>query len=104
MEPSRGSLNDAHVTDGCVNADNVEHIVTDSSPMTKELGSRQSSKTRDPLAFTFDRSATLELHLKWTQAFVACGISLNVIHNPIFQDALICTLCPYLQQNAYRVL
>lgn len=33
----------------------------------------------------------LELHLKWTQAFIACGISFNTIHNPIFQDALMST-------------
>ena len=93
MKPSSGSLNDAHVANGCVNADNVEHIVIDSSPMTKELGSRQSSNTCDPLASIFDRCAALELHLKWTQAFVACEISFNVIRNPIFQDALICRSC-----------
>ena len=33
----------------------------------------------------------LELHLKWTQAFIACGISFNVIRNPMFQDALLST-------------
>ena len=33
----------------------------------------------------------LELHLKWTQAFMACGILFNVLQNPIFQDALMST-------------
>ncbi|KAH7366153.1 hypothetical protein KP509_18G065400 [Ceratopteris richardii] len=33
----------------------------------------------------------LELHLKWTQAFLACGIPFNVIHNHIFKDALMST-------------
>ena len=93
MEPSIGSLNDEHTIEGCVNVDNVDHIVIDSYPMAKDSSTRHSSKTHDPLASAFDRSASLELHLKWTQAFVACGISFNVMHNPIFQDALICTSC-----------
>ena len=64
MEPSKGSLNDEHVVEGCVNRDNGEHIVVDYSPMTKELGSRESSKTHDPLASAFDKFSSLELHLK----------------------------------------
>ena len=36
------------------------------------------------IAAAFDKQSMLELHLKWTQAFMACGISFNVIQNPIF--------------------
>ena len=43
------------------------------------------------IAAVFDKQSMLELHLKWTQAFMACGISFNVIRNPIFQDALMST-------------
>ena len=43
------------------------------------------------IAVAFDKQSMLELHLKWTQAFMACGILFNVIQNPIFQDALMST-------------
>ena len=45
----------------------------------------------NPLQNAFDKKSMLESHLKWTQAFMACGISFNVIRNPIFQDALMST-------------
>ena len=64
------------------------------TPPVSHVASRQSSgvsKSSSPLHSAFDRSTTLELHLKWTQAFVACGISFNVIRNHVFQDALLCT-------------
>ena len=32
----------------------------------------------------FNKQWLLELHLKWTQDFIACGISFNVIRIPIF--------------------
>ena len=31
------------------------------------------------IVVTFDKQSMLELHLKWTQAFISCGISFNVI-------------------------
>ena len=43
------------------------------------------------IAAAFDKQFMLKLHLKWTQAFMACGILFNVIRNPIFQDALMIT-------------
>ena len=43
------------------------------------------------IAAAFDKQSMFELHLKWTQAFMACGISFNVIRNLIFQDALMST-------------
>ena len=49
----------------------------------------QSKQVSNVVAF--DKKSMLELHLKWTQAFMDCGISLNVIRNPIFQDALMST-------------
>ncbi|KAH7439693.1 hypothetical protein KP509_04G072700 [Ceratopteris richardii] len=39
----------------------------------------------------FEKKDCLELHLKWIQAFLACGIPFNVICNPIFKDALMST-------------
>ena len=62
-----------------------------SSHFTHVFGSKQCSKDNSLLAIAFDKSNTLELHLKWTQAFFACGISFNVMRNPIFQEALMCT-------------
>lgn len=56
-------------------------------PQVSIAASRQSSKTSSSLHSAFDKSTTLEIYLKWTQAFIACGISFNVIQNPIFQDA-----------------
>ena len=49
---------------------------------------RLNNKT---LHAAFDKQSLLELHLKWTQAFMACGIPFNVLRNPIFQDALMST-------------
>ena len=79
------------MVEGCVHADIDEHIDIESSPLMKGSSSKQSSKNNNRLATAFDQTATLGLHLKWTQAFVACGISFNVMRNPIFQNALICT-------------
>ena len=64
---------------------------TTSPVVAQGSASRQSNKNKTPLAAAFDKSSALEMHLKWTQAFVACGISFNVMRNPIFQDALMCT-------------
>ena len=52
---------------------------------------RKFHKRSNTLHTSFDKQSMLELHLKWTQAFIACGISFNVIRNPMFQDALLST-------------
>ena len=49
---------------------------------------RLNNKT---LHAAFNKQSLLELHLEWTQAFMACGIPFNVLRNPIFQDALMST-------------
>ena len=78
-------MNDKPLIERCV------HAKID-SPITKALDSRHSSKKSNPLARAIEKFASLELHPKLTQAFIAYGISFNVIRNPIFhQDALICT-------------
>ena len=57
----------------------------------KANASTLRGSTKHPLQNAFDKQSMLELHLKWTRAFMACGISFNVIRNPIFKDALMST-------------
>ena len=74
-QPPNLSLNDENVVEQRVHASKIdERTDSHSSPFTHVSGSRHSSKNYCPLASPFDKSATLELHLKWNQAFVACGI------------------------------
>ena len=79
---------------------NTVHLVgatgsTHASPSTSVFpnGSTgvSASGGAQTLHHAFDKQWLLELHLKWTQAFVACGIPFNVLRNPIFKDALMST-------------
>ena len=72
-----------------------QNLYAQSSHAASISGHGNASSSRvskdNPLQNAFDKQSMLELHLKWTQAFMACGISFNVIQNPIFQDALMST-------------
>lgn len=61
------------------------------SPFGSSRTASVNHKRSNTLHTAFDKQSMLELHLKWTQEFIACGISFNVIRNPVFQDALLST-------------
>ena len=65
--------------------------VSDHTHFVNDAPSVRDQAEQISIAAAFDKQSMLELHLKWTQAFMACGISFNVIRNPIFQDALMST-------------
>ena len=67
-------------------------IASSSNTKGPRAGNRGEYIPRDhTLHHAFKKKWLLELHLKWTQAFIACGIPFNVLRNPIFKDALMST-------------